>query len=436
MSIEHDHSHETPDPDSHDGHSGNPGAVGLEPLSPWDWLPRLPLRQLRLEERLTRWKQHRLLTSWLNWLEIQTGETIELGPLEIAWRASGLKRPGLIAQFRRPKLNTRLAIGLEVPLAHVIVDRLLGYDRPLAESRLQITPVEWGVWTYLVVRALEGLGDVATESETGHETPGGSPDQWDILLDRVGPDPFDISGLGAVVTLRWSVRVGSTTAAARLWLPETLIWSLNDSKPHKKLEMPSSRLPSTTLYSSLWRADAGLVTMSQGLRRLRTGGVLPLSDSRLVGTPQSPGGPIALVCDLSRTSDRFLLPAEPVPDSRGRLVRLTGALCRQMKPREPLTVGINKAMNANPSSTADQGGSTDPSPEVSPLDVPVTLTVELGRVNLTLNRLADLKPGDVIELGRHSREPVELTSNGRLVARGELILIDTELGIRVTHVFL
>jgi hypothetical protein len=93
MSIEHDHSHETPDPDSHDGHSGNPGAVGLEPLSPWDWLPRLPLRQLRLEERLTRWKQHRLLTSWLNWLEIQTGETIELGPLEIAWRASGLKFP-------------------------------------------------------------------------------------------------------------------------------------------------------------------------------------------------------------------------------------------------------------------------------------------------------------------------------------------------------
>ena len=66
----------------------------------------------------------------------------------------------------------------------------------------------------------------------------------------------------------------------------------------------------------------------------------------------------------------------------------------------------------------------------------MTLTVELGKVNLTLDRLADLKPGDVLELGRHSREPVELTSGGRLVARGELILIDTELGVRVTHVFL
>ena len=75
-------------------------------------------------------------------------------------------------------------------------------------------------------------------------------------------------------------------------------------------------------------------------------------------------------------------------------------------------------------------------PNAAPLDIPVTLTVELGRVNLSLQRLADLKPGDVVELGRHSREPVELTSNGRLVARGELVLIDTELGVRILNVFL
>ena len=81
-------------------------------------------------------------------------------------------------------------------------------------------------------------------------------------------------------------------------------------------------------------------------------------------------------------------------------------------------------------------GPPSSAPEASPLDVPVTLTVELGRVNLTLSRLADLKPGDVVELSRHSRAPVELTSNGRLVARGELILIDTDLGVRVTSVFL
>jgi len=77
-----------------------------------------------------------------------------------------------------------------------------------------------------------------------------------------------------------------------------------------------------------------------------------------------------------------------------------------------------------------------PAAGAAALDVPVTLTVELGRVNLSLTRLADLKPGDIVELGRHSRAPVELTSSGRLVARGELVLIDSDLGVRVTNVFL
>jgi flagellar motor switch protein FliN len=425
-----------PEPDSHGQLSDDGEAAGQAKLDLWDWLPRLSLRQVRLEDRLARWKSHERLSHTLSWLVARMGMAIDLGTPEIIWRASGLKRPGLIAQFRRPRLNTRLAFGLEVPLAHAVVDRLLNYDRPLAESRLQLTPVEWGVWTYLVVRALEGMDELPTELETRSLPRGSSPDRLDLLLDRVGPDPFDAADLGSLVTIRWPVRIASTTAAARLWLPESMIWAVQDSPPLEKPLEYAGSLPSTTEYGSLWRAEAGLVTMSQGLRRLRPGGVLPLFGSVLGGTPQSPSGPITLACELSGTGDRFLLPAEPVPGSMGRLIRLTGVLRRQVKPREPLTVGTSKAMNANPPSATGHTTPPEAAPEVSPLDVPVTLTVELGRVNLSLNRLADLKPGDVIELGRHSREPVELTSNGRLVARGELILIDTELGVRVTHVFL
>ncbi len=77
---------------------------------------------------------------------------------------------------------------------------------------------------------------------------------------------------------------------------------------------------------------------------------------------------------------------------------------------------------------------SEPAGHTTP-DVPVTLAVELGRVNLTLARLADLREGDVVPLGRHSREPIELTSGGKLVARGELVRLDSELGVRVTHIF-
>ncbi len=80
--------------------------------------------------------------------------------------------------------------------------------------------------------------------------------------------------------------------------------------------------------------------------------------------------------------------------------------------------------------------SNSPTQAVAPTEIPVTLTVEIGKIGLPLSRVADLKQGDVLELGRHAREPVELTSGGKLVARGELVQIDTELGVRILSVFL
>ena len=153
----------------------------------------------------------------------------------------------------------------------------------------------------------------------------------------------------------------------------------------------------------------------------------PIPGSR--GTPQSPAGPIILVCDLSDSGQTQYLPAEPVAASGGRLVRLTG-------PREIHPAPSRPAPEDQPSHEYEARDLESPARDASPPDVPVTLTVELGRVNLTLTAWPTSRPGDVLELGRHSREPVELTSNGRLVARGELVLIDTELGVRVTHVFL
>lgn len=69
-------------------------------------------------------------------------------------------------------------------------------------------------------------------------------------------------------------------------------------------------------------------------------------------------------------------------------------------------------------------------------DLPVTLTVELGRLSLSLAKVADLKAGDVLELLRNSREPVELTSGDRLVARGEIVQMDQDLGIRILQVLI
>lgn len=67
-------------------------------------------------------------------------------------------------------------------------------------------------------------------------------------------------------------------------------------------------------------------------------------------------------------------------------------------------------------------------------DVQVELAVELGRVKLPLRDLLSLAPGAVLELDRSADAPVDVLVNGCLVARGEVVVIDGEFGVRVTAV--
>lgn len=67
-------------------------------------------------------------------------------------------------------------------------------------------------------------------------------------------------------------------------------------------------------------------------------------------------------------------------------------------------------------------------------DIPVQLSVVLGRTTIRLNQLLRLNRGDVIELDRKVGEPVEILVNSRLVARGEIVLIDDRLGVTLTEI--
>jgi flagellar motor switch protein FliN len=413
---------------------------------PFDWLPKLSSRQVCLERWLAGWTRDGRLPSDLEWLELACGGAVSVDRPEVFWRASGLNRPGMIAHLTVPRLATRLALGIENALAHAVVDRLLGFDRTFVESRLQLTPVEWGIWTFLILRALDSLDSRPASDRPSHQAKGGLIGPGDLRLDRAGPDSIDPSGLGSIVTVRWGVRIGSTTGSMRLWIPETLVrpWldSLGPALAHDRADFETTAgdnvgsapaVPRGEL-SSLWRAEAGTIELPQGLKRFRVGGVLPLSSTRLSGPAASPTGPIELLLDLEGSEGRFRISVSPVPDSGGRLVQVEDGPRREPSPRGPILVPVKDRQTM--SQLTAPTGSSSSAPETPALDVPVTLTVELGRVNLTLSRLANLKTGDVIELSRHSRAPVELTSNGRLVARGELVLIDTDLGVRVTSVFL
>ena len=67
-------------------------------------------------------------------------------------------------------------------------------------------------------------------------------------------------------------------------------------------------------------------------------------------------------------------------------------------------------------------------------DVPVELAVEIGRTRMTIGQTLELRPGAVVSLNRLAGEPVDLLINGKPIARGEVVVIDEEFGLRVTDV--
>lgn len=66
-------------------------------------------------------------------------------------------------------------------------------------------------------------------------------------------------------------------------------------------------------------------------------------------------------------------------------------------------------------------------------DVELSVTVELGRVRLRVRDLLQLREGSVLELDRLAGAPVDVLVNGRVVARAEVVVIDDELGARITE---
>lgn len=82
----------------------------------------------------------------------------------------------------------------------------------------------------------------------------------------------------------------------------------------------------------------------------------------------------------------------------------------------------------------DEGG-VNLSPELDViLDIPVTVSLEVGNTEITIRNLLQLNKGSVIELDRMAGEPLDVLVNGTLIAHGEVVVVNEKFGIRLTDV--
>ena len=68
------------------------------------------------------------------------------------------------------------------------------------------------------------------------------------------------------------------------------------------------------------------------------------------------------------------------------------------------------------------------------LDIPVTLSMEIGRSRISIENLLQLAKGSVVELNRMAGEPLDVLVNGTLVARGEVVVVNDKFGVRLSDV--
>lgn len=100
------------------------------------------------------------------------------------------------------------------------------------------------------------------------------------------------------------------------------------------------------------------------------------------------------------------------------------------------------AAPADPGPGLDSRASLDSGPSLNVsdvnldviLDVPVTLSMEVGRTRIPIRNLLQLNQGSVVELDRAAGEPLDVFVNGTLVAHGEVVVVNEKFGIRLTDV--
>jgi len=104
-------------------------------------------------------------------------------------------------------------------------------------------------------------------------------------------------------------------------------------------------------------------------------------------------------------------------------------------PEQPRVAAVKK-MDARPASfnplTEENAGAVGNISMV--LDIPITVSVELGRTRMMVKELLQLGQGTVVELDKLAGEPMEILVNGRLIARGEAVVVNEKFGIKLTDI--
>jgi len=417
-----------------------------KPWKPFSFpkLEKVSLNQSRLTARI-KWLTPKpeaieaLCTRLEGLFDTQVGFSLEavraLGPGDLRRH---LAEPTFLSFLVPGPHRGRAVLEIELPLAHAAVDTLLGGAGEAVGVR-PLTDIEEGVASFVILEALkalvpamEGLPKLRLE---------GVARGLDEAITRLSEE-------GPVLVAQLRARLGSQEGMVRLFVPSGVLDVMEPVQAAEQrraalqadIQAHLGRLSSVRTWL---RAEIAQAEISSGdLSSLRVKDVV-LVDAFSARPDRGEDGTARLLVGLAR---KGCLAADVFLENGQYRARITGLVPGdQSFPRRVPSEADESAADAlgesgdeeftNPEmrNPLAESGAVDDRMDSGDLlgDIPLQISVELARVPVTAEQVVALRVGQVVELRRAPGEPVDLSVNGKVIARGELVEVEGQLGVRV-----
>lgn len=367
--------------------------------------------------------------------------------------------------------GARGLVELDLVLAHSIIDLLLGAPGESAVAR-PLTEIEQGVMSYVLLETFKAFSPGVAE-------PGRHRLRLERIVSSIDEGVALLADEQSVAVVELKVLIGAAAAGyLRLHLPASAVHAsvppVNSAyRRARRLQRVRKNLVRLKAVRIPLRAEIGRVELTAGdIAALRAGDVM-LVDTLTTRTDKGENGTARLCIGPGRCGrieaaielvdgryqakvERVVLGEDPPPvvaeaaepekaegnelefgEGEGPPTDETGEFDEVSEGAERTAVTdlaeeVRRAQEKGwGENVADK--SEEIQAEAAELlnDVPLQVVVELARVPITAEEVVSLHVGKILDLGRAPGEPVDLSVNGRVVARGELVEVEGQLGVRI-----
>ncbi|MBI4853719.1 MAG: FliM/FliN family flagellar motor switch protein [Acidobacteria bacterium] len=311
-----------------------------------------------------------------------------------------------------------------------MVDQIFGSESSSNSKLLRnLSNIETGVIEFLILRVIKAISDTMAEFS-------GITIRLEQLFIQGGQVFKTIDTLAdssePILELCTRVSVGEALGYLNLYLPYGL---LNDAtkaevNDQNKLELLMDWLPHLEMLKIKLIAEIGEINLtSLDLYSLEPSDIILLPDVNLKFYGSELSGELFVRLGIwGEVGFRGEIITE---DSKLKVI--LNSVCNNPRPHSPENINKDNKASEDKIEEMEEEDLSQSAEFIQ--SVPVTVVVELGRRNLTISDVTRLRIGQIIELNRTPSEPVELSVDGKIIGKGELVDVDGELGVRILRLF-